>query len=175
MGDKNKIPIIVGSNTLNIKGGLNFPSSLAPTPVENGLKAKSLAILQQTLHHLCHHNGVISKDRMYISASRTHPSHNLLNERCSLWGQGTNHDVRVEFTYMFSINYLHFDSNFGWQISLLAPIRLPKWVWPSMNQYDIFSVQTCTVTPKMHQDLLNMKSIVCKKPTPNQKSPWIKG
>lgn len=58
-GDENKTLITVGSKALNIKGGLNFPSSLARTPGENGLKAKSLAILQQTLHHLCHHSGVI--------------------------------------------------------------------------------------------------------------------
>ena len=34
---------------------------------------------------------------------------------------------------------------------ILAPLGMPKWVWPSMNWYRTFFVQTSTLPPSMHQ------------------------
>ena len=35
---------------------------------------------------------------------------------------------------------------------MLAPLGMPKWVWPSMNQYKVFFVQTSTLLPlSIHQ------------------------
>ena len=36
---------------------------------------------------------------------------------------------------------------------VLAPLGMPKWVWPSMNRYRMFYVQTSTLPPSMHGKL----------------------
>jgi hypothetical protein len=36
---------------------------------------------------------------------------------------------------------------------ILALLGMPKWVWPLMNQYRMFFVQTSTPPPRMHQKL----------------------
>jgi hypothetical protein len=42
----------------------------------------------------------------------------------------------------------------SWRAKLiLAPLGMPKRIWPSMNQYRIFFVQTSTLPPCMHQKL----------------------
>jgi hypothetical protein len=42
----------------------------------------------------------------------------------------------------------------SWRAKLiLAPLGMPKWVWPSMNRYRMFFVQTSTIPPCMHQKL----------------------
>ena len=33
-----------------------------------------------------------------------------------------------------------------------APLQMPKWVWPSMNQYRISFIQTSTLPPSMHRE-----------------------
>ena len=35
----------------------------------------------------------------------------------------------------------------------LAPLGMPKWVWPSMNRYRMFYLQTSTLPPRMHHKL----------------------
>ena len=42
----------------------------------------------------------------------------------------------------------------SWRVKLrLAPLSMPKWVWPSMNQCRMFCIQTPTLPPIMHQQL----------------------
>ena len=36
---------------------------------------------------------------------------------------------------------------------ILAPLGMPKWVWPSMNQHRVIFVQTSTLPPSMHHKL----------------------
>jgi len=44
---------------------------------------------------------------------------------------------------------------------ILAPLGMPKWVWPSMNRYRMFFIQPSTILPSMHQKLGKWKS-ACK-------------
>jgi hypothetical protein len=42
----------------------------------------------------------------------------------------------------------------SWRAKLiLAPLDMPKWVWPFMNRYRMFFVQTSTLPPRMHHKL----------------------
>ena len=45
---------------------------------------------------------------------------------------------------------------------VLAPLGMPKWVWPSMNQYRMIFIQTPHSLQECTQNLLNMEGIVCK-------------
>ena len=44
----------------------------------------------------------------------------------------------------------------------LAPLRMPKWIWPSMNQKGMFFVQTSTLPPSMHRKLAKHGRVVRK-------------
>ena len=44
---------------------------------------------------------------------------------------------------------------------ILAPLGMPKWVWPSMNWYRLFFIQPSTILSSMHQKLGKWKS-TCK-------------
>ena len=45
---------------------------------------------------------------------------------------------------------------------ILVPLGMPKWVWPSINWYRMLFFQTSTLSPRMHQNLPNMKSFISK-------------
>jgi len=50
----------------------------------------------------------------------------------------------------------------SWRAKLiLAPLGMPKQVWPSMNRYRMFYVQTSTLPPRMNQKLTKHE-IFCK-------------
>ena len=52
----------------------------------------------------------------------------------------------------------------------LAPLGMPKRVWPSMNRSKIFFIQTSTLPPSMHHKLTDTwKVLYAKQPNPDQK------
>jgi hypothetical protein len=44
----------------------------------------------------------------------------------------------------------------------LAPLGMPKWIRPSMDQYSMFFVQTSTLPPSMHRKLTKHGRVVWK-------------
>ena len=56
-----------------------------------------------------------------------------------------------------------------------ASLGMPKWVWPLINWYRTFFIQTSALPASIHTNLPNMEGLYAKQLTPNQKLCWVRG
>ena len=158
---------ISGTSVTGLKGckSLNKPYEDPKNPVE-GSEDRSGAPMQPAFSYCCHISLAIGLSKTLWFAMGCFAYH--VNKLLPLCG------ACLELVFEVEPRATNFGSL---RVKLnLAPLGMPKWVWPSMNRDKMFFIQTSTIPPSMHRKLTEHgRSFFAKRSTLDRKSCWVKG